>query len=869
MGKPSGRRPLGRRRRRLRITLWSLAALTAFAAVVLGWLHWRDRPEAYRPGEEMSDITRELARNLPPGAPAPRFTDVTAEAGLGGFHSFEGDRSSQLPEDMGSGLAWGDYDNDGDPDLFVVGAGGTLSLPAERKAPSILYENLGDGTFRPVESFPETRIQGMGAAWGDYDGDGRLDLAVSGYNALLLFHNTQGRFRRVASFPSRPGFWSGVSWADYDNDGDLDLYVCGYVQYREEDAEKTEKSFQYGESVALTLNPSAYDPAPNLLLRNDGDGRFTEAAAETGVVNKEGRSLGALWIDLDQDGRVDLYVANDISDNALFRNTGDGFEEISHASWVADYRGAMGLAAGDWNRDDDDDLFITHWVAQENALYDSLFVGRKTAGDGEEEALRFMDVADQRGLGQIALRSVGWGTGFVDLDSDGWLDLVVINGSTFEDDQTPPKLRPEVPFLLWNQQGEYFYDLAPLVKPLAEPHVGRGLALADYDLDGDEDLAILHLDGGVALFRNDMEGGRSLELRLKGHADGATISVTVGDTVLRRTVTSASYLSQHDRVQHFGLGEATRVERVEVKWPGGAVGVWSGLDAGYLWEFTEGDAAARQVMKLRDRSRTETPREKATGEEPGREGAGYQPRSSKGTISAAASEEEKRKKVAFWTAQRAGMKALKVEKDIPKAEGYFREALALNPEHEDALYYLGTCRALQGDLDGAMKQYDKLRKINPMSHRGHKGWGTLRAVTARTPDELAQAKAALERAVELNQEETGALQVLGELYLIDGDMEGARQRFQWVGRTNPQADGAFFMLGYIAWKKGDDAQAREFLEQAVKARGPAWKPEGSVAEGDVKHKMHVDATPLLPYVEAWQGDLDPDRAFAELARKLG
>ncbi len=843
--------------------------MVALAAIIfLGWLYMTRKPVEYRPGEEMSDITSALVRNLPPDAPDPRFVDVTEDAGLGGFVSFVGERSSQLPEDMGAGLAWGDYDNDGDPDLFVVAGGGTLKLSPAEKAPSLLYENQGDGTFQVVESFPDTRIQGMGAAWGDYDGDGRLDLAVSGYNALLLFHNTTAGFEPVASFPSRPGYWAGIAWSDVDDDQDLDLYVCGYVVYKEEDSEDAAKSFQYGEAVALTLNPSAYAPAPNLLLRNDGGGRFTDIAAEFGVLNDKGRSLGALFHDLNQDGRVDLYIANDISDNALFKNTGSGFVEISHASWVADYRGAMGMASGDWNRDGDDDLFITHWVAQENALYDSLLVGRKAAGNEGDEALRFMDVADQRGLGQIALRSVGWGTSFVDLDADGWLDLVVINGSTFEDGATPPKLRPELPFMMWSKQGEYFHDLAPLVKPLAVPRVGRGLAIADYDLDGDMDLAIIHLDGGVMLLRNDIDGGNQLQIRLQGQVDGAIIAAQVGDVVLRRTVTSASYLSQHDRVQHFGLGDATRVGRVEVHWPGGETGVWSGLDAGYLWELTQGDATPRRVGKFREPSGVAEGVADVAGES-GKEGAGYEARSSKGTVSANASDEEKRRKVAFWTAQRAGMKTLKVEKNVPAAEQYFRKALELNPEHEDALYYLGTCLALQDDLQGAMKWYDKLRKVNPMSHRAQKGWGTLRAVTATTPEHMAQARTALERAVEMNLEETGALQVLAELYLIDGDDAGARKRFEWVCRTNPQADGSFFLRGYIAWKRGDNAKARAMLEAAVEARGPAWKPEGAVAEGDVKQKMHVDATPLLPYVAAWQGDLDPDKAFAELSEKLG
>jgi hypothetical protein len=207
---------------------------------------------------------------------------------------------------------------------------------------------------------------------------------------------------------------------------------------------------QEGTAVPYTLNPSSYAPQRNLLFRNDGTGRFTEVARQLGVDNPEGRSLSALWHDLDDDGWLDLYVANDISDNVLYHNVKGRFEDISHPAWVADYRGAMGLTAGDWNRDGDDDLFITHWLAQENALYDSLLkdTGRFT----------FADSADMSGLGQIALPMVGWGTEFVDFDADGWLDLVVANGSTLETDREPKLLVPQNPFLFWNRRGEFFYD---------------------------------------------------------------------------------------------------------------------------------------------------------------------------------------------------------------------------------------------------------------------------------------------------------------------------------------------------------------------------------------------------------------------------
>jgi hypothetical protein len=238
------------------------------------------------------------------------------------------------------------------------------------------------------------------------------------------------------------------------------------------------------------------------------------------VSNPTGRSLSALWHDFDDDGWLDLYVANDVSDNVFYHNTGEGFEDISHPAFVADYRGAMGLAAGDWNDDGDDDLFITHWVAQENALYDSLLVDLGPPTDGGP-AVRFMDAADMVGLGQIALQRVGWGTAFADFDSDGRQDLVVANGSTFETAADPKGLRPQASFLFWNRDGQAFDDLTPMLPALATPHVSRGIAVSDYDNDGDVDIAIVDIDGGVRLLRNDFETDANwLKLRLRARPDG-------------------------------------------------------------------------------------------------------------------------------------------------------------------------------------------------------------------------------------------------------------------------------------------------------------------------------------------------------------
>jgi tetratricopeptide (TPR) repeat protein len=846
------RRPMGRRRRRLVWTV-TLLVIGSVAGTAIGLAVYRGRRAAtYLPGEDNPEITRRLARGLPEDAPEPRLTDVTQSAGLGAFRSFAGERTSQLPEDMGSGLAWGDLDNDGDDDLFLVSAGGPVGSAASNRGASELYENLGDGTFRKVEEFPDTRIIGMGAAWGDYNADGWEDLVVTGYRSLTLYRNREGRLEPDPRFPALDGYWSGASWGDYDNDRDLDLYVCAYVDYVEDPDGRAKTSQQYGKAVPYTLNPASYPPGRNLLLRNDGNGSFTEVAGELGVTSDKGRSLSALWHDLDGDGWLDLYVANDISDNVLFLNRGGTFEEVSHSAWVADYRGAMGLASADWNRDGDDDLFVTHWVAQENALYDSLLKSATAEPGGETgapPALRFVDVTDQRGLGQVSLRLVGWGTEFVDLDGDGWLDLVVANGSTFETDGEPRVLKPQLSFLFWNARGEYFHDLAPLNEALSRPHVRRGLGVSDYDGDGDMDLAWIHWGEGVQLLRNEMQTGNWIKIRLRGglgpeghpvgFGDGATVVAWVGDTPLRRTVGGPSYLSQSSRVVHLGLGDATGIDRLEVLWPGGGRQSLGALEAGSVWEVTEGDDAPVRLEQI-------------------------------ASVSGGASspEDERARVLAFWEKQRAAMDAMKIDGDLERAMGLFREALALNPSHEDARYYLADCLARTGEPKAAMVELEKLVEVNPQSHRGYKHLGILGARTATNKADLYAAQAALERAVEINREETGALTALGEVFLLRGDYAAAEQHLAWVCQTNSRAASAFFFRGYVAWKEGDTDAATRHLERARAALGDEWVPEGTTSEGDVKQKMHTDATPLLEYFEAWDGSQETSVAFAPVEAAL-
>ncbi len=848
------KRPLSPRRRRLRWTIGVLTVAALLGATAGAIIYRHNRPAQYRPDEKESEITSSLERPLPPEAARPSFTDVTRAAGLSDFRTFLGNRTSQLPEDMGSGVAWGDFDNDGLEDVFLVSAGGPLGAPTEALAPCALYRNLGDGTFRKVAEFPELRIRGMAAAWGDYDDDGYLDLIVTGYNTLILLHNEAGTGRFIVDkrFPNRSGFWSCAAWGDYDNDRHLDLYVGGYVNYIENEADRTRVSAQLGTAVPYTLNPSSYEPLCNLLFHNNGDGTFTEVAEQLGVADAKGRSLGALWHDLDDDGWLDLYVANDISDNAFYHNQGGRFEDLTYSACVADYRSGMGLAAGDWKRNGFDDLFVSHWIGQQNALFHNLWGDLKpTNSTVRPFGLRYMDLADMTGLGQISLGCIGWGTEFFDFDNDGWLDLVIANGSTLEmEGPAPKKLQPQAPFLFWNEHGTYFHNVAPLCPALRERHVARGLAVCDYNHDGALDVIISQLGEGVQLLRNDLHTGNWLEVRLHsrtsngapvGFAEGTKAIAHVGNTAIRRSVSSASYLSQSSRVLHFGLGRAERVDQLEVRWHAGRTNFYPHLDANRVWDISEDDPAGPRLA-LRPEPRPVTPA--APAAKPGPP-TGASP-------------------AAFWQEQRAAMNALKLEQNLPKAIELFRAALQLNPDHEDSHYYLGQCLAATGDVNGALAQFRELTAINPQSHRGFQQYGRVRACSATSDSELADAEQALAKAHTLNPEETGALLILGEVTLLRGNFTQAAERLAAACRTNPRAAGGFFLRGFLAWKEGDAARAAALLGEAREALGKDWQPKGATAEGDVKRRQFTECTPLSRFWGEWNGSADPNQAYAPL-----
>ncbi|MEK6611656.1 MAG: FG-GAP-like repeat-containing protein [Gemmatimonadota bacterium] len=792
---------LTRRQRKLWVTAAFGIAFVALAGVVA----WRmlGRGDAYSPGGSMEGLTSDLTRPLPADHPRVTFSDVTQAAGIT-YRNFSGTRTSQLPEDMGSGAAWGDFDDDGWVDLAIANAVGPVSMTeaGRRASPArtSLYRNNRDGTFTDVtdEAGIGFRGWGMAASWGDYDNDGRLDLLITAYGHNVLYHNEGGgRFsdRSIATGVGVPeGFWTGAAWGDYDRDGFLDLYVTGYVKYSQQPNAGAPGIIEVENPASI--NPSSFPGERNLLFHNTRRGAFTERAVAAGVDNPTGRGLAASWVDLDDDGWVDLYVGNDVSDNLLYRNRRDGtFEDISHASRIADYRSSMGIAVGDWNGDGRQDLFLTHWLAQGNALYDNVPpLGPRTA---KSSPVIFVDESDRYGLGQVSLDFIGWGTSFIDYDLDGKLDLFVVNGSTLQSRNDPTQLVPMRSQLFWNRgPDEGFFEVSPVSGDFFRLlTVGRGAAFADFDNDGDVD-GIVTVNGGPAhLLRND--GGNQnhwLQVELRGskstrQAIGARVRLVAGGTSQSRHVgAQASYLSQNSLIETFGLGSGALVDTLEIIWPGGAREVRTGLSANQRVRVVEGEVSAVSDRAGLDR---------------------------------------------FWALMRDAT-SQRIDGQYAQALATYQRALALNPRHGDALYYTGSMQLELGAYADAAASWRRQIVADPSSARALSQMGALFLCIAPgavvKPD---SAEAYFQRAHDINKEETGPLLRLAEVALVRGNLAQAQRLIETVLSTHAESAPAHFYGGYLALRHGDAASAaREFAR--AQALPVAAAVAGATNEGDTK-----------------------------------
>ncbi len=864
--------------RRQKLILRTVVGCSVPVVAIAAWILLRQGAEdaPYVPGTETEGITRNLDRSSADRGESLRFTEIPGP-GAGDFVYFPFVRTSQLPEDMGPGAAWGDYDGDGLDDLFLPNFAAPVGVPDDEmsasKAHDRLYRNRGDGTFEDVTAAAGVgrAHRGMGACWGDWDADGDADLIVTTWGENVLWENrADGTFVDATERAGLGGFgfWTGASWADPDLDGDLDLYVCGYVDYRPPKPDQIPKDGEGGD-FPFTLNPSSWSAHRNRFWVNQGDGTFVERAEAAGILGDAGRSFAGAWFDWDVDGLPDLYVSNDVSDNALYRNQGDGtFENVSYEAVVADYRGAMGIAVGDWDSDLDIDLFITHWIAQENALYSSLQADMA----GAEGGGMYVDESDRVGLGQIALDLIGWGAVFADFDLDGRLDLIVANGSTFQDREDPKKLVPMNPHLFWNGGAdEGFFEVGESAGIRTDPAgVGRGVAVTDWDADGDLDAVICRHGAGPRLLRNDSTTGHGIGLRLEGRsghpeARGTRVEVWSGGAGQLRVVGAGpSFLSGSTLGLVFGLGEAAAADSVVVEWIGGEREVVGPLEADRVWRLVEGEGA-------RDGSLA-APRLSPSRVLGGRRAADL---SDHAVVADVTSTLDRAQKVKFW--------ALKKEVDGYLGDERWADAIpvlvemsGLDPTHLDSWYRRGNCHLELGSFREALSCWEMLLRVNPASSRAWLQTGYVRLMPAAAGIyDPGRAADAFRRAHELNREESGPLILWGESALAGGQLDAARELFDIAVRMNDQATEAYLLGAYIRWVSGEEDPARELLLAAASTLVGSAPPEGVLGEGDTRDDLAASRraaarrrpfSPAMEALRAASGAPDPVVVFAAVER---
>ena len=502
-----------------------------------------------------------------------RFTDITTDLGIE-FHHANGESGQKyFIEPIGSGVALFDFDDDNDLDLYLANGSNlpgrtSLTLPTNH-----LYRNDGD-TFTDVtvEASVGDTSYGLGCCVGDYNNDGFTDLYVTNYGPNVLYHNNgDGTFTDITEAAGVGGnqFSSGCAFVDLNADGYLDLYVVNYVQF---DPETNPECTRQG--VRTYCTPEALQGAEDVLYRNNGDGTFTDVTAEAGISGANGKGLGVVCGDVDNDGDMDIFVANDTTPNFLYRNDSDTTIKMTEDALFAGvalseegraYSG-MGANLGDFDNDGYLDIVITNFQDQTNSLYHNAQSGF------------FNEVSFAKGVGEKSLRYLAWGVDFIDFNNDGWLDLFVANGhlddNIAEIDPIGTYAQPNQLFL--SDSGIHFSEVADAA--IAAQKVSRGTAFGDIDNDGDVDIVVSNLKDAPTILRNDSDGtGQWLEVKLVGthcnrDAIGARVTVDFGNLSQIREVKSGSgYLSQNDLRLHFGLGNATRVDTLTVRWLCGKV----------------------------------------------------------------------------------------------------------------------------------------------------------------------------------------------------------------------------------------------------------------------------------------------------------
>lgn len=521
--------------------------------------------------------------------PPVRFRDVTATSKIDFVHQSGATPEKHMVETFGSGVAWIDYDNDGFPDLyFVNGAPG---------AANALYRNNKDGTFTDVTPQAGVAAAGdkgaykTGVAVGDYDNNGYLDLYVTAFGPNSLYRNNgDGTFTDVTSaagVAGGPTEWStSTGFFDFDQDGNLDLYVVNYLDVRKDD---NPYCGLRKAGYRMYCHPTMFDGVADRLFRNNGNGTFTDVSQPAGIANPSGKGLGVTFCDFDRDGDTDIYIANDMVRNFLYRNNGDGtFLDVAYGAGVGfDLNGkpqaGMGVDCADVDGNGFPDIFVTNFSEELNTLY-------QNGGDGI-----FEDVSETAGLGSGFL-PLGFGTKLFDFDNDGDLDIHVTNGHVIDNVKLyQPNLTYTQKDLLYENLGGRFRDVSDQSgAALQAERVGRGLAVADFDNDGYLDVAITTVGQRPVLLRNQgARKGNWILMRAQGKKGnsfglGATVQVEAAGKVQMREINNvASYLSSNDIRLHVGLGEAKIIQRVEVLWPSGTRQILKDIGVNQILVITE------------------------------------------------------------------------------------------------------------------------------------------------------------------------------------------------------------------------------------------------------------------------------------------
>jgi hypothetical protein len=529
--------------------LKALAAVPVSHHVLLG----ADQPVVSNPGSSFEEV--------PPSVSGINWIHVNGRSPM-----------AHLPETVGAGCAFLDYDNDGWMDIYLVNSGPCDFYTPPQPLHNALYRNNRNGTFTDVTAKAGVggNAYGMGVAVGDYDGDGFPDLYVTQYPHSILYHNNgDGTFSDVTAKAgvAAPGWATSAVWFDYDNDGRLDLFVCHFVDYSKDKLKFCGDNLTGERAYCI---PTIYDAMPCWLFHNNGDGTFSDVSRESGISQSLAKAWGVVAADLNNDGLLDLYVTNDTVPNFLFLNKGRGkFEETGMLAGIGvnafgKPRSGMGVDAADYDQDGWIDLFEANVDHEMYSLYHN----------DRQEA--FNDVALPTGIGEATRMLSGWGLKFFDYDNDGNLDLLLCDGHPDDKvDKKIPGVKYREPMLLFKNDGKSFQNVSATSGPIfSQPLAGRGLALGDFDNDGSVDVLITQNNAAPVLLRNNAgKQNHWLGVKLVGRkanidAIGAKITYRAGDIERHEfKVGGGSYLSAHDPRLVLGLGQQAKLDWLEVKWP--------------------------------------------------------------------------------------------------------------------------------------------------------------------------------------------------------------------------------------------------------------------------------------------------------------